>query len=350
VVLACAQRLATIIVANATFSADELARLRDATTELGFTVLVSPDQATASPVLAEVMRATSADAFASLARSYHIDLTPPTDDRPFFFNQLLLTDFASIEEAEQAREGVVRGNLDATWTIGVLVLLSFALVLLTMIVPSLPSVRRAPAWLGSLGTLYFALIGLGFMFVEIAMIQRVSLFLGHPVYGMAIGLFSIILSTGVGSLLSEGLQLDSPRWLLGWSSLLFLFIVLLTVWFPILVHIFEGGDLPVRVLVSLMAVVPAGILMGFGFPTGMRLVNRIDTRPTPWFWAINGSAGVLAAGLAVATSIALSINVSLWTGAACYLLLGPISLALRRFCQARAAPKMLLADARQKAG
>src|SRR5439155_8790487 len=54
---------------------------------------------------------------------------------------------------------------------------------------------------------------------------------------------------------------------------------------PILVHTFEGGELPVRVLVSLMAIVPAGILMGFGFPTGMRLVNGIDTRPTPWFWA-----------------------------------------------------------------
>ena len=245
---------------------------------------------------------------------------------------------------------MVRGNLDATWTIGVLVLLSFALVLLTMIVPSLPSVRRAPAWLGSLGTLYFALIGLGFMFVEIGMIQRVSLFLGHPVYGMAIGLFSIILSTGIGSLVSERLRLDSPKRLLEWSGLLFLFIVLLTVWFPILVHIFEGSELPVRALVSLMAIVPAGLLMGFGFPTGMCLVNAIDTGPTPWFWAVNGSAGVLAAGLAVATSIALSINVSLWTGAACYLLLGPISLLLKRFCQAGAAPNLLSADARQKAG
>jgi hypothetical protein len=106
----------------------------------------------------------------------------------------------------------------------------------------------------------------------------------------------------------------------------------------------------VRALVSLMAIVPAGLLMGFGFPTGMCLVNAIDTRPTPWFWAVNGSAGVLAAGLAVATSIALSINVSLWTGAACYLLLGPISLLLKRFCQAGAAPNLLSADARQKAG
>ena len=99
-----------------------------------------------------------------------------------------------------------------------------------------------------------------------------------------------------------------------------------------------------------MAIVPAGILMGFGFPTGMRLVNAIDGRPTPWFWAVNGAAGVLTAGLAVATSIALSINVSLWTGAACYLLLGPISLALSRSCQASASPELLSADARQKAG
>ena len=62
----------------------------------------------------------------------------------------------------------------------------------------------------------------------------------------------------------------------------------------------------------------------------MQLVNAIDRRPTPWFWAINGSAGVLAASIAVATSIALSINASLWFGAACYLLLAPVGIALRR--------------------
>ena len=68
--------------------------------------------------------------------------------------------------------------------------------------------------------------------------------------------------------------------------------------------------------------------MGFGFPTAMRLVNAIDTRPTPWFWAVNGAAGVLAAGTAVATSIVFSINISLWVGASCYLLLAPIGIAL----------------------
>jgi hypothetical protein len=62
----------------------------------------------------------------------------------------------------------------------------------------------------------------------------------------------------------------------------------------------------------------------------MRLVNAIDARPTPWFWAVNGSAGVLAAGAAVGVSIAFSISTSLWVGAACYLILGPIGIALRK--------------------
>jgi SAM-dependent methyltransferase len=331
--LAAAPQLATIIVGNAPLTADELRRLHEATARLGFTELVSPDREVASPVLRQVLQARSAEQTELLTRQYHIDFTAPTDDRPFFFNQLILTDLASISSAQAAKDGVIRGNLEATKTIGIIVLLSAILVLVTMILPSLPAVRQSKASLAWLGTLYFALIGFGFMFVEIGIIQRVSLFLGHPVYGLAIGLFSIILSTGIGSLISERLQLDAPARLLGWAMLLALFVVLLAFWFPALVNEFEGRALMVRILVSLVAIVPSGLLMGFGFPTGMRLVNAIDTRPTPWFWAINGAAGVLAASVAVATSIAFSINASLWIGATCYLLLGPLSLLLHRVAQ-----------------
>lgn len=102
-----------------------------------------------------------------------------------------------------------------------------------------------------------------------------------------------------------------------------------------MVGMFEGHDLPIRVLVSLAAIVPAGLLMGFDFPTGMRLVNAIDRGPTPWFWAINGACGVLAAGMAVATSIAFSINASLWIGALCYVLLVPAAIMLRHLAAAQ---------------
>jgi hypothetical protein len=328
--LASSPILATIIVSNAPFSADDLARLHAATSELGFTELVSPDRDPALPVLASVLNSTTAAEFDDLVSEYHIDLTAPTDDRPFFFNQLVLTDLVSVRSAGAAKDGVVKGNLAAVKTIAVIVVLSLSLVLATIVGPSLPAVRQAPASLALFGTLWFSLTGLGFMFVEIGVIQRVSLFLGHPVYGLAIGLFSMILATGIGSLLSERVRLGTATKLAGWAGLLCFLIAVLSAWFPLLVGTFEGGTLAVRTVVSLAAIVPAGILMGFGFPTGMRLVNAIDRRPTPWFWAVNGAAGVLAASVAVGTSIAFSIHASLWIGAGCYLLLAPVGLAMIR--------------------
>jgi hypothetical protein len=81
----------------------------------------------------------------------------------------------------------------------------------------------------------------------------------------------------------------------------------------------DGTDLLVRVGLCVLVLAPAGFLMGFGFPTGMRLVSAISAAPTPWLWGINGAAGVLAASVAIVTSIAFSIDNTLQIGAACYL-------------------------------
>ena len=94
----------------------------------------------------------------------------------------------------------------------------------------------------------------------------------------------------------------------------------LPLWLPPLLVELEGADLLIRAGICVLVLAPAGLLMGFGFPTGMRLVSAISTTPTPWFWGINGAAGVLAASLAVATSVAVSIDATLRVGTACYLL------------------------------
>jgi hypothetical protein len=73
---------------------------------------------------------------------------------------------------------------------------------------------------------------------------------------------------------------------------------------------------------------PLGFLLGFAFPTGMRLVEAVDAQPTPWFWGVNGATGVLASVVGVMLSIWLGINVTLLISAACYLLLIPTSFAL----------------------
>ena len=232
---------------------------------------------------------------------------------------------------------ILHGNILATMTLLLVMTLSALLVLFTMIFPALPSVRKTEGALARAGTLYFLLIGFGFMFVEMGLIQRLSTFLGHPVYGLAIGLFGIISSTGLGSLASEYVPLDSRKRIIVWALVIGGYLVLLPFWYPSLVLHYEGHSLMVRILVALSTIVPSGFLMGYGFPTGMRMVNAVDSVPTPWFWAVNGAAGVLASSLAVLISISFSINTSIWLGAAAYLLIAPVGLWLVSLSQPKEA-------------
>jgi len=204
----------------------------------------------------------------------------------------------------------------------------------TIIVPLRPTVKEVGWQLAVGGTGYFALIGVGFMMVEIALLQRMSVFLGHPVYALSVVLFSLILWTGFGSIASERIRLARAGKLAAWSVASAAYLFALPLWLPPLLVDLEGADLLIRAGVCVLVLAPAGLLMGFGFPTGMRLVSAISTTPTPWFWGINGAAGVLAASLAVATSVAVSIDATLRVGAACYLLV--------------AAPAVLLASVRSR--
>jgi hypothetical protein len=323
--------LATLIVDRAPFTLEEIGQLRAATSRLHYSILASPDASASYDLLREILDAPDAATLLALSAQYHLDVTPPTDERPFFFNQLRISDAFSMLSALDTVEnasGVVSGNLAATLTLMFIVVLSAVLVLLIIVLPALPTVRHVSGRLIRAGTAYFLLIGLGFMFVEIGLIQRLSIFLGHPVYGLAVGLFGLILSTGLGSLLSDVVPLTNARRLVAWCGLIALYLGSLPFWLSRVVLAFEAQTIGGRAIVAIAMIAPAGLLMGFGFPTGMRLVNRIDQRPTPWFWAINGAAGVLAASIAVMVSIAFSISASIWTGAACYLLLAVAGVAL----------------------
>ena len=164
--------------------------------------------------------------------------------------------------------------------------------------------------------------------VEIGLLQRMSVFLGHPIYSLSVLLFSLIMATGLGSLLSEKIRLDTRTKFASWAVLVAGYIMALPLWFEDVLLAFGDANLYVRAALCVATIAPAGLLMGFGFPTGMRLITAIDRRPTPWFWGINGVAGVLASIVAVASSIAFGIGTTLIVGATCYLLLVPASFAL----------------------
>jgi hypothetical protein len=128
---------------------------------------------------------------------------------------------------------------------------------------------------------------------------------------------------------SERVPLASAGELVAWSVASAAYLFALPFWLPPLLVNLDGADLLVRAGFCVLVLAPAGFLMGFGFPPGMRWGSAIGTAPTPWFWGINGAAGVLAASVAVVTSIAFSIDTTLRIGAACYFLIAAPAMLLQ---------------------
>jgi hypothetical protein len=325
--LAANGRLSTLIVGRAALSMRDLSTLDETVQRLHYKTLAAPNRVAADAILERILHAGTVDELISIGRATPLNLAPTWDANPFFFNQLRLADPAaplSMMHAAFRASGVLHGNLSASLTLLTLVIISMVVVALVIIGPAMSSTRQSSANVTLWSSAYFLLIGVAFMFVEISLIQRMSLFLGHPIYSLAIVLFSIILATGVGSLLSERAVRLSASSLVGWPLVLAVYLGLLPLWLGKLLDETETGSLIERASVCLVTVVPAGVLMGFMFPTGMRLCARIDSRITPWLWAVNGAAGVLASGAAVLVSIQTSLNHSLWVGAVAYALLAGV--------------------------
>jgi len=320
--LATGGNIATIVVSKSPLSPQALASLKKAVADLGFGILVSPGEKSASPLLQSIVDAPDRAGLRVATEKSYLDLTPSYDARPFFFNQLRFDRlFGSRPISADIGAGVYAGNIVATLTLAMLVLISAFLVVGTIVVPLYSAVKNSGWGLAFGGTTYFLLIGIGFMMTEIALVQRMSVFLGHPVYALSVVLFSLILATGIGALASERFQLNSAPRLFVWAILTALYIVALPHWMPPILLQLDSAQLLTRATFAVLVLAPAGFLMGFGFPTGMRLVGEIDRRPMPWFWGINGAGGVLAASVAVLTSMAFSIDTSLQVGGVCYLLL-----------------------------
>jgi hypothetical protein len=228
----------------------------------------------------------------------------------------------------QVQEGVVRGNLIASGVLAMILIISLIAAIATILVPLRGAARKCPRRLVITGTLYFSLIGMGFMLAEIALLQYFSVYLGHPIYSLGVCLFSLILASGLGSLSSDRLRLGTRGKLLGWGAVVVAYLVTMERVLPTVFQSTTNHERLLRIGISVAAIMPLGFLLGFAFPTGMRLVEAVDGEPTPWFWGINGATSVVASVLGVVLSMSLGIGTTMLISAACYLLLIPTSFAL----------------------
>jgi hypothetical protein len=164
--------------------------------------------------------------------------------------------------------------------------------------------------------LFFSILGFGFMVIEISLFQKFILFLGHPTLSLSVLLFSLLISSGLGSLFSNRFQKDSLLKKVSMISLIIASIIIIyIVVLPFIFNAFLSSDVLIRVLISGILLFPLGFLMGIPFPSGMGVMGRSYKKDIPWMWGINGTFSVMGSAFAIMIAMTAGFTGGLITGA-----------------------------------
>jgi len=312
--------MATVLFKRAPFTQNEVATLIAKSEDLGFTILYAPGLTAHD----EVGQFITAENHAAFVADYPLDISPATDDRPFFFNLVRLGDLFDLS---LGTSGVYRTSVESLLILFAVLGVTVVMGTLFIVLPLWMGVRRRraltrPPWKL---LVYFGGLGAAFMLVEIPTIQRLTIYLGRPVYSLAIVLFSLLLFSGLGSLWSGRLAKASSRWSRRWLfPLLVILVIAQAVAGYWLLHATIGWSLLARMGVTVTLLAPLSFLMGMPFPLGMRWAGTHHPGVTPWLWGINGVTSVLGSALSIALAIHVGFPVTLLVAGGLYGLAGAV--------------------------
>ncbi len=316
-------RTMTFVASSTPLSATDRAAVRSFAASRGYDLVWLPDislrevnrySRLPEPLYynAALMLFTDAESFIA---SYAYDIRPATDDRPFFFHYFRWRQTPEV----LARLGQMWQPFGGSGYLVLVALLILVTALAALLICGPLVIRRAeekairaPSSVKYLTLVYFSMLGMAFLFVEIPLAQRFILFLGQPALALAVVLFAILIFSGLGSL-------SAPRWPLRAALAALVAVALMT---PLLLRgVFAlalGWPLIARVAVTIASLAPLGMLMGIPFARGVVLVEQKAPGLIPWAWAINGSASVISGVLAAMAALSWGFSAVLWLGAGGY--------------------------------
>ncbi len=272
--------------------------------------------------IANVENAVFTEPLKKIEKETNLELTPPTDDRPFFYR--FLSPFKFKIKGNLTRSVFNRVvevyNFNASVSllaiIAVLLILSFILIPYPLFVFHRKGIKEGKSLRFML---FFSFIGLSFIFIEIVLIKKFILFLGNPAYSITMVISSLLLSAGIGS----GISPKIPPSKIKFISLLLFALTLGYIFF--LNPVFNATlSLPfaARLLISLVLISFIGIFMGMMFPAGLKLARKISVNLIPWAWGVNGFFTVMGSALTVLLAVLFGFNFVLLLAGVFYLLAG----------------------------
>lgn len=244
-------------------------------------------------------------------RTLNIDIGAATDNSPFFY----------------------KIDVGLPFSVSLVLWLSAVMMALVLLLPFMLRKRRssptnvrtttkkATAHLPTQAVLLFAMLGIGFMLIEISLIQKFVLFLGQPVLSLAFVLFSMLVGCGLGSVYSGRFAENRLTQRITLSAMIVaLILVIYAFLLPLVFQGLLGLALSLRLLTAIVLLLPLGFFMGQPFPLGIRWVKQLNMESQiPWLWGINGVGSVLGSVATIAIAISAGFTQALVAGASCYL-------------------------------
>jgi predicted membrane-bound spermidine synthase len=212
-------------------------------------------------------------------------------------------------------------NLKAVAILLEILAITILLAFLFIILPLFFKARRSD-FRGSLSLLlYFMSIGLGFIIIEVSFLQRLIIYLGHPIYSLSVILFSFLLGGGIGSYLSQKI-IKKEKWTTNHYLVLIPIMTLVLIGgiiIPYVIAVSGTIALPIRIIFSLLTIGLMGISMGVCFPLGVSYASQRHKPLLPFLWGVNGALSVVASVLSVVIAITSGISMAFWVGILCYI-------------------------------
>jgi hypothetical protein len=303
-----------VIFSKSPFTDEEIRFLSQSFSQYDYKPILVPGQVMREPYSALLNGEVNLDQFYNM---FETKVYPVTDDNPYFL---------SFEKPLPA-------------AVEVLLYASVGIVAIFLLVPfAWMRQRREEEEFGTtkseltIATVipYFAALGMGFILIELALLQKLILLMGNPTMTFALLLFTLLISSGAGSLISSRIAKNNMKNLVfvigGIAGLGILYVLFL----PPIIYSTIAESIEVKALVSIAILAPIGFLMGMPLPTGMRLLKVHRPDYIPWMWAVNGAFSVLGAVLAIGLGIMYGSSLAMILGILIYLIALGISFASKK--------------------
>ncbi|MCD4722972.1 MAG: hypothetical protein K8S13_24405 [Desulfobacula sp.] len=257
--------------------------------------------------------------------AYDFDIRAATDNRPYFYNFFKPAVIRYIKTYGPSQIPVTEwGYLILLIILLPVLILSFIFIVFPLLIMGQRVTRRKKTIFA-----YFSLIGVGYFFIEMPMIQKMILFLGHPCYSLCVIIAGLLVFSGIGSLFSTRLFPESKRIL--YSSFI---IILVTGFYLIFMDpifsFFISFSLGQKVVLTLMMIAPLGFFMGIPFPCALNFLKGEDEFSLAWAWGINGFFSVISILLATVLAIIFGFKAVMMIAILCYGSAGVLSIQFTR--------------------